>query len=143
MRRFTPTLIAGAVLLLCTGCIRNPGTYVDVEDVHQPVQQVHQTFYRSPDFNPEGKKIAVLDFKGPNSGIGQVFADNLAANLFANGFNVVERQNLDVLLREFRLASEGAKDMTDTQILQQIGRMRDVDIMIIGGVVEYQESVGR
>lgn len=144
MRRFVPALITGAVLLLSAGCAsRAQGVYVDVEDVHEPVQQVHQTFYRAPEFDPAGKKIAIMDFKGPNSGIGHVFADNLAVNLFASGFNVVERQNVELLLREFRLAREGNKDKTDTQILQEIGRMRDVDIMIIGGVVEYKENVGQ
>ncbi|MBT7691912.1 MAG: hypothetical protein HN750_07820 [Gemmatimonadales bacterium] len=145
MRLRTGVLLAGTSVFmsLLAGCGAKYGVYEDVEAVHEPVQQVHQTYYRKPGFVSKGKKVAVMDFKGSGVGHGQAFADILATNLFANGVEVVERQNVDALLREFRLAREGNKDLSDTEIIQKIGRMADVDIVIVGGIVEYKESVGQ
>jgi curli biogenesis system outer membrane secretion channel CsgG len=142
MKASTIVLLVGLCMGSFSGC-RGYGIYEDVEAVPDPVQQVHQTFYRKPNFQPKGLKVAILDFKGNGSGQGQAFADILATNLFTTGFQVVERQNIGTLMQEFRLAREGNKDLTDTQIIQKIGRMADVDIVIVGGIVEYSEKLGQ
>ncbi len=125
--------------VLLVGCVH--GRYVNVDPIYPPVQQVHQSFYRAPGFKAQGKKVAVLDFKGEH-GQGQVFADALAAELFGEGVKVVERQNITKLLDEQRMAQQGTQALTDTQILQKIGQMASVDVVIVGGVVLYDEYIG-
>lgn len=134
MRR--ASLLAPAVLL--SACAT--GRIVEVDPIYEPVQQVHQTFYRDKAFVAKGKKIAVMDFKG-DAGVGQVFADTLAAELFNGGYLVAERQNVALLLQEMKMAESGAQKLTDTQILQKLGQMADVDVVIVGGVVTYKEEV--
>ena len=116
------------------------GKFVDVEPFYPPVQQVHQSYFREAHYETEGKRLAVLDFKG-DDGQGQVFADMLATQLFSQNFKVVERQNVDMLLNEIKMAQSGAQNLTDTQLLRKIGQMASVDIVIIGGVVQYIDEI--
>lgn len=135
-----PGMKLAVVALALTACAH--GRFVDVDPIYEPVQQVHQTFYRDPAFNAKDKRIAIMDFKA-GAGEGQVFADAFAAELFSAGFKVAERQNVQVLLEEMKMATSGAEQLTDTQILQRIGKMADVDIVIVGGVVAYKEDVAQ
>lgn len=128
-----------ALFVALSGCAH--GLYVDVDPIYPPVQQVHQSFYRSPKFKAEGKRVAVLDFKA-DKGEGQVFADALAAELFRQGVQVVERQNVDKLQSELRMAQSGSQALSDTDILRKIGQMASVDVVIVGGVVMYDEYIG-
>ncbi len=141
MNRGSLALALLAVTLTAAGCTAPvPGQYVDVDRIYPPVQQMHQTSYRSTEFDSEGKRIAIMDFKG-DAGSGQVFADILSAELFNSGVNVVERQNVEVLTNEMRMAEEGSQNLTDTQILQRLGRLANVDVVIVGGIVNYDEEV--
>ena len=130
--------LAISVLLIISGC--GVGTYVNVDPIYQPVQQVHQSYYRAPGFSTKGKKVAVLDFKG-DSGQGHVLADTLASQLFMAKVEVVERQNLQSILKEIRLAKTGKQNLSDTAILQKVGQLLGVDVIIIGGIVSYHEKI--
>lgn len=140
MRRIGLLGIA-AVSSLVASCA-HVGKVVKVDPIYEPVQQVRQSFYRDGKFVPKAKKVAVFDFKGAE-GTGQAFADALAAQLFATGFSVVERQNVDSILKELKLAQSGAQTLTDTQLMQKIGQMAEVDYIIVGGIVSYGEQVGQ
>ncbi len=134
--RFWIILISSMTVVGCAG----PGRYVDVSPVYDPVQQVHQNFFLEKGFQAKDKRIAIMDFKG-REGHGQVFADTLAAELFKQGLKVVERQNVDVMLQEMRMAQAGAQAISDTELLRKIGQMAGVDIIIVGGIVAYDESI--
>ena len=133
--------ISLSVATMLGACVK-PGQFVDVDPIYNPVQQVHQSFYRAQGFDPTGKRVAILDFKG-DRGVGQVFADVLAIQLFQQNLDVVERENVKVLLQEMRMAESGAQKLSDNEILQKIGQMAGVDVVIVGGVVTYQESVAK
>src|SRR5262249_22071084 len=45
--------------------------------------------------------------------------------------------------QEMKMAQSGEQSLTDTQILQKIGKMADVDVVIVGGVVAYKEDVSQ
>lgn len=130
-----------SALLFSSACAAQ-GRIVDVDPVYEPVQQVHQSFYRDSTFTPAGKRIAIMDFKG-SAGVGQVFADTLAAQLFSGGFNVAERENVSLLLQEMKMAASGAQEIADSELLKKIGKMANVDIIIVGGVVAYNEEVSQ
>lgn len=123
------------------------GRYVNVDPIYEPVQQVHQAFYRASDFDGKTKRVAVMDFKGREGkgkeGGGHVFADMLATELFASGVKVVERQNMDVLLAELKMVQSGKQELDEREILRRFGKLRGVDIIIVGGIVSYAESVGK
>ena len=128
------------LLAVSIGC--GHGKYVNIDPIYQPVQQVHHSFYRDPSFKHKGKKVAVFDFKGVD-GQGHVLADTLASHLFHAKVQVVERQNLQALLKEIRLAQSGKQSLSDTAILQKVGQMLGVDVIIVGGIVAYQESISQ
>jgi len=84
-------------------------------------------------FNPRAdfgliNRVAVASFDGPS---GTVAADLFAMDLLGRGADVVERQRLETVLREQRLARE---DVLDPATIKRMGKILGVDAIFVGTV---------
>ena len=85
------------------------------------------------------KKIAVFSFQSPNlTQGGALVSDMFSSVLQEKGFKVVERDNIDRILREQSLADEKRTSLTDLQIADRLGKLLAADYMIFGAVTLYQ-----
>jgi curli biogenesis system outer membrane secretion channel CsgG len=80
------------------------------------------------------ERVAVMTFSGPE---GDLAADLLTQNLLAHGANVVERQQLEAVLREQRLSTSG---MLDPRTIKQLGKLLGVDALFVGTVARSMPS---
>ena len=108
--------LIGAALLLLSGC-----TGLDV------------AVNRKADFS-HIQRVAVATFSGPG---GDAAADMLAQDLLAGGADVVERQRLDAVMQEQRLAAEGA---LDPATVKKVGLILGVDAIFVGTVLTATPS---
>ncbi|MEI7904546.1 MAG: CsgG/HfaB family protein [Candidatus Firestonebacteria bacterium] len=95
---------------------------------------VKYTMKKDYDFS-KIKRIAVINFSD-NSGFrnsGEVVADEFVMQMIGKGYNVIERNKIEVLLRERQIA-----DLSD---YKQIGRLLGVDAIITGSVIKYHENM--
>lgn len=76
------------------------------------------------------KRVAVVAFAGPQ---GEAAAEMLTQSLVAHGADVVERTQLEAVLREQRLGSSGA---LDPATVRRVGRLLGVDALFLGTVVQ-------
>jgi tetratricopeptide (TPR) repeat protein len=85
------------------------------------------------------KSIAVFDFGSPsnNKDAGKIAANKLISSLHksASGdLRIIERENLQSILREMQLGQTGIVDMKSAQT---VGKMRGIDTFIMGDVLQY------
>ncbi len=85
------------------------------------------------------KSIAVFDFGSPsnNKDAGKIVADKLITFLHkhASGdLRIIERENLQSILREMQLSQTG---IVDIKSAQTVGKMRGIDTFIMGNVLHY------
>ena len=78
------------------------------------------------------KRIAIGDFKGPNS---ELASDILTITLLNYGADVVERQQIERIINEINLSN---LDLTDPSTRKKIGKLLSVDAFIIGSVSNYK-----
>ncbi|RPI76063.1 MAG: hypothetical protein EHM45_14025 [Desulfobacteraceae bacterium] len=88
------------------------------------------------------KSIAVFDFSSPsyNPDAGKIVANKLITFLYqkASGdLRIIERENLQSILKELQLGQTGLIDM---QTAQQVGKMKGIDIFILGDVLHFKSS---
>lgn len=76
------------------------------------------------------KRVAVLPFNGVK---GELAADLLTQSLVARGADVVERQQLDAVMREQSLSSSSSFDPATAR---QLGKLLGVDALFVGTVAE-------
>lgn len=76
------------------------------------------------------KRVAVVSFAGPQ---GEAAAELLTQSLVAHGADVVERTQLEAVLREQRLGASGA---LDPATVRRVGRLLGVDALFLGTVVQ-------
>lgn len=123
MRRATATLVLVAALAAVGlgGCFGPRETLTSVVQANRS-----GSFAIAP-----GQKVAVLTFTG-NKGSG--LADLMAIEFLRHGVDVVERNVLDRVVAEVRRTEGGLydNDLSDAQILQQIGRITEADFVIFG-----------
>lgn len=111
MRRFLAILWGLALLAGCT-----PKTVIS----------------QSYDFS-QMQRIGVMGFSSPYSGL--TGAENLFAKyLIENGFKVVERAQLDQILREHNISVSGYLSPATTK---KIGEILGVDVLLVGEVTSY------
>ena len=84
------------------------------------------------------KSIAVFDFSSPSASrdAGKIAANKLIAYLHKNAsgdLRIIERENLQSILREMQLGQTG---LVDTKVAQNI-KMRGIDTFIMGDVLHY------
>ena len=75
-------------------------------------------------------RVAVITFNGHK---GNIAADLMTQNLLAHGIDVVERQQLDSILKEHQLTASGGFDRATAK---KIGNLLGVDALFLGSVVE-------
>jgi len=85
------------------------------------------------------KSIAVFDFGSPTNekDAGKVAANKLIAYLHKNAsgdLRIIERENLQSILREMQLGQTG---IVDVKSVQNLGKMRGIDTFIMGDVLIY------
>ena len=85
------------------------------------------------------KSIAVFDFSSPsaNKDAGKIAANKLITYLHKNAsgdLRIIERENLQSILREMQLGQTGLVDM---KAAQNVGKMRGIDTFIMGDVLHY------
>lgn len=78
------------------------------------------------------KRVAVVDFKGPES---ELASEIVTITLLKYGADVVERQQLDRIINELNLSKS---DITDPNTRKKIGRLLSVDAFIVGNVTNYK-----
>jgi tetratricopeptide (TPR) repeat protein len=85
------------------------------------------------------KSIAVFDFSSPSSNkdAGKIAANKLITYLHKNAsgdLRIIERENLQSILREMQLGQTG---LVDIKAAQNVGKMRGIDTFIMGDVLHY------
>ncbi len=85
------------------------------------------------------KSIAVFDFGSPsnNKDAGKIAANKLITYLHKNAsgdIRIIERENLQSILREMQLGQTG---IVDVKAAQTIGKMRGIDTFIMGDVLQF------
>jgi tetratricopeptide (TPR) repeat protein len=85
------------------------------------------------------KSIAVFDFGSPSSekDAGKIAANKLIAFLHRNAsvdLRIIERENLQSILREMQLSQTG---LVDIKTAQSVGKMRGIDTFIMGDVLHF------
>ncbi|MFL6245854.1 MAG: FlgO family outer membrane protein [Thermoanaerobaculia bacterium] len=88
-------------------------------------------------------RIAVAPFhelEGSSTVLGVFIAEELVTNLFfAGGLEVIERSQLDKVLREQKLQQSGA---IDSDTAREVGRLAGVDAIVTGSITDFQSYVG-
>jgi len=87
------------------------------------------------------KSIAVFDFSSPSNDkdAGKMAADKLVAYLYqkaSNDLRIIERENLQNILREMQLGQTGLVDVKSAQAI----KMRGIDTFIMGNVLKVMAT---
>lgn len=89
-------------------------------------------------FNKESR-IAILAFKEPDqTQAGALISDMFTALLEEEGYTVLERDNIDKVLREQEIIESRKTSLTDLEIANRLGSLISADYMIFGAVTLYQ-----
>jgi len=88
------------------------------------------------------RSIAVFEFSSPsaNKDAGKIAANKLTAYLYKNAsgdLRIIERENLQNILREMQLGQTG---LVDIKSAQSMGKMRGIDTFIMGDVMQYSTT---
>ena len=88
------------------------------------------------------KSIAVFDFGAPSTekDAGKIAANKLIAFLHKNAsvdLRIIERENLQSILREMQLSQTG---LVDIKTAQSVGKMRGIDTFIMGDVLQFSHK---
>lgn len=89
-------------------------------------------------FNKESR-IAILSFKQPDqTQAGALISDMFTALLQKEGYQVLERENIDKVLREQEIIESRKTSLTDLEIADRLGNLISADYMVFGAVTLYQ-----
>ncbi|MBP7796038.1 MAG: hypothetical protein KA059_04600 [Elusimicrobiales bacterium] len=80
------------------------------------------------------KRVAVLTFNGPE---GTAAADILTTTLLKHGADVIERQQIDSVIKELNLSQSGMINIENTR---KIGQLLSIDAIILGTVTNLKPS---
>ncbi len=82
--------------------------------------------------------IAVMTFKEPaGSGAGSLVADNIILDLQVKGYNVVDREQIERVMREQGMLAKGKTQLTDLEVSKKLGKLINADYIIYGAITEY------
>ncbi|MBI4370606.1 MAG: hypothetical protein HY547_10310, partial [Elusimicrobia bacterium] len=95
---------------------------------------------KSKDFDPsQPLRVAVLKLKGPDLEVAQAIPDSLVPDLMEMNFAVIERSQLEKIMREQNLQFTG---MLDMNTVREIGRIAGVDALMLGDfTIKQREAV--
>jgi len=89
----------------------------------------------------KNSRIAILVFKDPEkTQAGALISDMFTAFLEQEGYQVLERDNIDRVLSEQQIIEGGSTNLTDLEIAKRLGKLVSADYMIFGAVTLYQVS---
>ncbi len=82
------------------------------------------------------KRIAVCEFSGNSvfANSGDIVADEFVMQMIDKGYNVMERNKVNLLIRERNL---------DSSDYSRLGKLLGVDAILTGSVSKYSEDAGR
>jgi len=84
------------------------------------------------------KTIAIMSFKEPEgSGAGSLMADSMILELQNRGFKVVDREQIEKLMREHGMMAGGKTRLTDLEISKKLGKLVQADYIMYGAITEY------
>ena len=108
--------------------------------VIQPVGVNSIKILEGPVFTPD-TKVAIYNFDSPKDTQGGILvSDIFAAHLRTKGLQVYERDEIDRILSEQTLISQGIVTVNDLQIAQKLGNLITVDYMVFGAVTLYRSD---
>lgn len=115
--------------------------FEEIENVViQPVGVNSIKILDGPVFTPD-TKVAIYNFDSPKDTQGGILvSDIFAAHLRTKGFQVYERDEIDRILSEQALISQGIVAVNDLQIAQKLGNLITVDYMVFGAVTLYRSD---
>src|SRR6185369_155133 len=70
-------------------------------------------------------------------GAGALVADSLILNLQRMGFNVIDRELIESVLKEQDIIAEGKTNLSDLEVSKKIGQLFHADYFISGAITEY------
>jgi len=83
-------------------------------------------------------KIATMTFKQQEgTGAGSLVADSLILNLQRLGFNVIDRELIESVLKEHNIIAEGKTTLSDLEVSKKIGQLFNADYFVSGAITEY------
>lgn len=109
----------------------------DTKDI--AVTELNLEYTRQPSFYLKKENaIAVVPFQEPvGSGAGALFADNMLLDLLVKGFNVIDREQVDRVMRDKGLSVKGKTMPSEVEISEKLGKLVDADYVIYGAITEY------
>jgi len=115
--------------------------YGHVEDVI--IQDIKVSSVRtttSPAFTKE-TKVAIYNFDSPQGTQGGVLvSDSFASALRREGYQIFERSEIERILQEQQLLTEGRVTVSDLDIASRLGQLGSVEYMIFGAVTLYNSQ---
>jgi len=136
-------LVKGCLLALCLSFAISPYTANAASDLESGVKELASQLSKNI-LDNKNKKIAILEFKNidrTTSMFGVYLSEELITNLFVMNpgqFEVVERNQLDKILKEQKL---GASGFLDASAMNKIGKILGVDAIVIGSIADLDDSV--
>jgi len=89
----------------------------------------------------KNSKIAVLSFEAPEDNKGGILVSDIFSSLLQQqGFDVVERNHIDQILREQQLIGTGRTVLSDLEIASKLGKLIAADYMVFGAVTLYKSE---
>jgi hypothetical protein len=88
---------------------------------------------------PRAAKVAIMAFKEPGgSGAGSLVADTMILKMQLAGFdNVVDRDQIDQVMREQGLMAEDKTALSDLEVSKRLGEVLQADFFVFGAITEY------
>lgn len=94
----------------------------------------------------KNSRIATMTFKQhEGSGAGALAADSMILNLQRLGYNVIDREMIENVLKEQKIMAEGRTNLSDIEVSRKIGQLFNADYFIAGAITEYSaksENIG-
>ena len=120
----------------------SPRTYYEsVEDVIIHDVQANSVKLSNKPLLSENSKIAVMGFQSPEDSQGGVLVSDIFSLLLQkDGYGVIERDNIDHILREQRLVGSGKTTLSDLEVARRLGKLVAADYMIFGAVTLYKSE---
>jgi esterase/lipase superfamily enzyme len=111
----------------------------------EPIEGIEHLARQLAEGIQEGKSFKLVvadlpDLEGPNSDLGRLVAERLATRLsgYSREFQVAERRRLGQALYELRF---GMSDLLDPTKAKQVGKMLDVDALVLVTVKDLGDEV--
>jgi hypothetical protein len=83
-------------------------------------------------------RFAIIPFKdAQGQGAGSLMADSLILHLKKMGYDVVDRETIDKVMKEQGLLSERMTEADDKDLANKLGKILSFDFLIVGAITDY------